>query len=75
MMRGLKHLPHEERQRDLGLFSLEKISLRGNPIKVHKYLMNESRVDGARLFLAVPKDWARGSGQYRKCNIGSSIQT
>lgn len=75
MMRGLKHLPHEEMQRDLGLFSLEKMSLRGNPIKVHKYLMSESRADGSRLFSAVPKDWARGSGQYRKCNIGSSIQT
>ena len=53
MIKDLQHLPYEERQRDLGLFILEKSRLRGNLINVYKYLKCGSQGDTANLFSAV----------------------
>jgi len=66
MMRGLEHLSHEERLRELGLFSLNKRRLRGDLMNASKRLKGRCQEDGARLFSVVPSHKARGKGHKLK---------
>ncbi|KAK4830017.1 hypothetical protein QYF61_008280 [Mycteria americana] len=60
MIRGLEHLPDEDRMRELGWFSLEKRRLRGDLIAALQYLKEAYRRDGEGLFIRKCSD--RGNG-------------
>ncbi|KFQ71339.1 hypothetical protein N335_13245, partial [Phaethon lepturus] len=62
MIRGMEHLPYEDRLRGLGLFSLEKRRLWRNLSAAFQYLKGASKKDGDRLFSRACSDRTRGDG-------------
>ena len=62
MIRGLEHLPYEDRLRELGLFSLEKRRLQGDTIVTFQYLNGEYNQEWGWLFTRVDCDMPRGNG-------------
>ena len=60
-IRVLEHLSHEERLKELCLFSLEKRRLQG-VIVAFQYLNGAYKQEGERLFMRVDSDRTRGNG-------------
>ena len=59
---GLEHLPCEDRQRELGLFCLEKRRLQGDLIVAFQYLKGAYKKAGEGLFTRDRNDRMRGNG-------------
>jgi len=62
MIRGMEHLPYEERLKQLGLFSLQKRRLWGDLITAFQYLKEAYKKAGEGLFTRACSNRTRGNG-------------
>ncbi|KFV40121.1 hypothetical protein N328_10841, partial [Gavia stellata] len=75
MIRGLEHLPCEERLRELGLFSLEKRRLWGDIIAAFQYLKWAYKKDGDKRFSRACCNRTRGySFKLKESRFGLDIR-
>jgi len=72
-IRGLEHLPWEERLREVGLFILEKGRLQGDLVAAFQYLKGAYKKAGEGLFTRAYSDRTRGSDfkpKKGRCRLG-----
>ena len=62
MIRGLEHLPYEERLRELGLFSWENRRLRSAIIAAFQYPKGGDKQEASQLFERVDSSRTGGNG-------------
>ena len=62
MIKGLEHLPYEDRLRELGLFRLEKRKLGGDLTAAFQYLKGAYKQGGSQLFERADNSRTRGNG-------------
>ena len=62
ILRGLQHLPYEDRLRELGLFSLEKKRLRSDLIAAFQYLKGAYKEKRRQLLERGDNSRTRGNG-------------
>ena len=62
MIRGLEHLPYDDKLRELELFSLEKRRLPGEFIAAFQYLKGAYMKDGDKLLSGACCDRTRSNG-------------
>ena len=70
-IQGIEHLPHEDRLRELGLFSLQKRRLQGDLTVDLQYLKVSYKKEGDRLFSRVCGDRTRRNGfKLKRVDLG-----
>ncbi|GAB0203848.1 hypothetical protein GRJ2_002850400 [Grus japonensis] len=62
LIRGMEHLPYEDRLRELGLFSLDKRRLWGDLTAAFQYLKGAYKKAGEGLFTRAWSDRTKGNG-------------